>query len=83
MMPDYEALTDGQDITLFQTNFYKAYDYINCDALIYILKRLKAPSQAIFVIEKVLHPSKTWLSSIGGKPDSSPADSITNRTGVQ
>ena len=79
----YEALADGQDITLLQTDFCKAYDYVNCDALIHILKRLKAPSQAIFVIEKVLHPSKTWLPSIGRKPGSSPADFITSRTGVQ
>ena len=79
----YKALADGQDITLLQTNFCKAYDYVNCDALIHILKRLKTPSQAIFMIEKVLHPSKTWLPSIGGKPGFSPADSITSRTGVQ
>ena len=78
----YEALADGQDITLLQTNFCKTYDYVNCDALIHILKRLKAPPQAIFVIEKVFHPSKTWLLSIGGKPGSSSADSITSRTGV-
>ena len=70
-------------ILFFQIDFYKAYDYINCDALIHILKRLKAPFQAIFVIEKVLHPSKTWLPSIEGKPSSSPANSITSRTEVQ
>ena len=79
----YEALADEQDITLLQTDFCKAYDYVNHDALIHILKRLKAPPQAIFVIEKVLHPSKTWLPSIGGKPGSSPADFITSKTGVQ
>ena len=79
----YKALADGQDITLLQTDFCKAYDYINCNALIHILKKLKAPPQAIFVIEKVLHPSKTWLPSIGGKPGSSPADFITSRTEVQ
>ena len=79
----YEALADKQDITLLQTDFCKAYDYVNCNALIHILKRLKTPPQAIFVIEKVLHLSKTWLSSIGGKPGFSPADSITSRTGVQ
>ena len=78
----YEALADGQNITLLQTDFCKAYDYVNHDALIHILKRLKAPSQATFVIEKVLHPSKTWLPSIEGKPGFSPADSITSRTGV-
>ena len=79
----YKALADGQDITFLQTDFCKAYDYVNCDALIHILKRLKAPPQAIFVIEKVFHPSKTWLSSIKEKPGFSPADSITSRTRVQ
>ena len=44
---------------------------------------MKAPPQAIFVIEKVLHPSKTWLPSIGGKPGFSPTDFITSRTEVQ
>ena len=78
----YEALADGQDITLLQTDFCKTYDYVNHDALIHILKRLKAPPQAIFVIEKVLHSSKTWLPSIEGKPSSSPANSITSRTKV-
>ena len=79
----YEALADGHDITLLQTDFCKAYDYVNHDALIHILKRLKAPLQVIFIIEKVLHPSKTWLPSIGGKLGSSLADSITSRTEVQ
>ena len=78
----YKALADGQDITLLQTDFCKAYDYVNHDALIHILKRLKAPPQAIFVIEKVFHPSKTWLPLIKGKPGSSPANSITSKTGV-
>ena len=78
----YEALADRQNITLLQTDFCKAYDYGNHNALIYILKRLKAPPQAIFVIEKVLHPSKTWLPSIGGKSGSSPADSLTSKTRV-
>ena len=79
----YEALADRQDITLLQTDFCKTYDYINYNVLIHILKRLKAPPQAIFVIEKVFHPSKTWLPSIGGKLGSFPADSITSRTEVQ
>ena len=52
----YEALADGQDIILLQTDFCKAYDYVNCDVLIHILKRLKAPFQAIFVIEKSTPP---------------------------
>ena len=79
----YKALTDEQNITLLQTNFCKAYDYVNCNVLIYILKRLKAPPQAIFVIEKVFHLSKTWLPSIEGKLGSSFANSITSRTEVQ
>ena len=50
----YEALAEGKDVTLLQTDFCKTYDYVNHDALFYILKGLNAPPQAIYVVEKVL-----------------------------
>ena len=62
----YEALAEGKDVTLLQTDFCKAYDYVNYDALIHILKGLNAPPQAIYVVEKVLRESVTWLLNIGG-----------------
>ena len=33
----YEALVEGKDVTLFQTDFCKAYDYVNHNVLLYIL----------------------------------------------
>ena len=62
----YEALAEGKDVTLLQTDFCKAYDYVNHDALLHILKGLNAPPQAIYVVEKVLRESVTWLLNIGG-----------------
>ena len=50
----YEALTEGKDVTLFQTDFCKIYDYVNHDVLFHILKGLNAPLQVIYVVEKVL-----------------------------
>ena len=50
----YEALAEGKNVTLLQTDFCKAYDYVNCDALFHILKGLNAPPQVIYVVEKVL-----------------------------
>ena len=34
----YEALAEGKDVILLQTNFYKTYDYVNYDTLFHILK---------------------------------------------
>ena len=62
----YEALAEGKDVTLFQTNFCMASDYVNYDALFHILKGLNTPPQAIYVVEKVLQESVTWLPNIGG-----------------
>ena len=62
----YEALAEGKDVTLLQTDFCKAYDYVNHDALLHILKGLNTPLQAIYVVEKVLQESVTWLPNIGG-----------------
>ena len=50
----YEALVERKDVTLLQTDFYKAYDYVNHDVLFHILKGLNTPPQAIYVVEKVL-----------------------------
>ena len=50
----YEALTEGKDVTLFQTDFCKTYDYMNHDALLHILKGLNTPPQVIYIVEKVL-----------------------------
>ena len=51
----YEALVEGKDVTLLQTNFCKTYNYVNHDMLLHILKGLNTPPpQVIYVVEKVL-----------------------------
>ena len=39
----YEALVEGKDVTLLQTDFCKTYDNVNCNVLFHILKGLNAP----------------------------------------
>ena len=39
----YEALAEGKDVTLLQTDFCKTYDYVNYDVLLHILKGLNTP----------------------------------------
>ena len=72
----YETLAEGKDVTLLQTDFCKAYDYMNCDALLYIFKGLNAPPQVIYVVEKVLQESVTWLLNIGGSKREGTKESI-------
>ena len=79
----YEALAEGKDVTLLQTNFCKAYDYVNRNALLHILKGLNAPPQAIYVVEKVLRESVTWLPNIGESKRGGNNESIQSRTGVR
>ena len=55
----YETLAERKDVTLFQTNFYKTYNYVNHNALLYLFKSLNTPPQAIYIVEKVLWESVT------------------------
>ena len=75
----YKALAEGKDVTLFQTDFCKTYDYVNHDALLHILKGLNIPSQVIYVVEKVLQESVTWLLNIGGSKRGGNNESILIR----
>ena len=61
----YKALAEGKDVILLQTDFCKIYDYVNHEALFHILKGLNAPPQMIYIVEKVLQESVTWLPNIG------------------
>ena len=79
----YKALAEEKDVTFLQTDFCKAYDYVNRDALLHILKGLNAPPQAIYVVEKVLCESETWLPNIGGSKRASTKESIQSQTGVR
>ena len=47
----HEALAEGKDVTLLQTNFCKENDYVNHKALLHIFKGLMLP-QAIFVVKR-------------------------------
>ena len=40
-------------MTLLQTDFCKAYDYVNHNVLLHIFKGLNAPPQAIYIVEKM------------------------------
>ena len=43
-----EAVVEGKDVTILQTDFYKAYEsYVNCEALMELLIGLNAPPQAL------------------------------------
>ena len=64
-------------------NLINSYDYVNRDALLHILKGLNAPPQAIYVVEKVLRESVTWLPNIGGSKRGGNNESIQSRTGVR
>ena len=49
-----KAVAEGKDMTILQTDFCKAYDYVNCEALMELLVGLNAPPQAFEVVFKVL-----------------------------
>jgi len=76
-----EALAEGKDVSILQTDFAKAYDYVNCEAMIIILEKLNALKQVICVVKKVLKDSTTWLPKIG--KSSKEENSIIGRTGVR
>ena len=52
-----EAVVEGKDITILQTDFCKVYDYINHEALMELLIGLNAPPQVLEVVSKVLQES--------------------------
>ena len=60
-----EAVVEGKDVTILQTDFCKTYDYVNHKALIELLIGLNAPPQALEVVSKVLRESDTWLPTVG------------------
>ena len=47
-----EAVTEDKDMTILQTDFCKAYDYVNCEAFMELLIGLNAPLQALEVVSK-------------------------------
>ena len=49
-----EAVAEDKDMTILQTDFCKAYNYVNHEALMELLIGLNAPPQAFEVVSKVL-----------------------------
>jgi ribonuclease HI len=77
-----EALAEEEDVTLLQTDFYKAFDYVNRAALIQILEGLNAPPQIVCLAKKILGDSELLMPNMGGEPKGD-TKSITCRTGVR
>ena len=76
-----EAVARGENISILQTDFCKAYDYVNRVALIEVLRRMNAPIQVMEVVKKVLQESTTLLPSIGN--ENGERSAIRSRTGVR
>jgi hypothetical protein len=49
-----ESVVRGETIGMLQTDFKKAYDFVNREALVLVLEKLGAPKQAINVTQKVM-----------------------------
>ena len=77
-----EAVVEGKDMTILQTDFCKIYDYVNCEALMELLIGLNAPPQALEVVSKVLQELDTWLLTVGLN-DKTQKEAIKSWTGVQ
>jgi ribonuclease HI len=77
-----EAVAEEDDVTLLQTDFYKAFDFVNRAALIQILEGLNAPPQIVCLAKKILGDSELVMPNMGGEPKGD-TNSITCRTGVR
>ena len=65
-----EEVARGNDIFLLQTDFAKAYDYINRDAIKTILKHVQTPGQIVNISNKILQEARSPLPST--RPTSKP-----------
>ena len=77
-----EVVAEGKDMTILQTDFCKAYDYVNREALMELLIGLNAPPQALEVVSKVLQESDIWLPTIELN-DKTQKEAIKSQTSVQ
>ena len=78
-----EAILEGEETLLLQTDFCKAYDFINRQALMIILKELGAPRQIQNLARKILEPAQVWLPNIGKKGHMGKPECILGQTGVR
>lgn len=75
----YKALhQDGQHPFLLQTDFQKAFDFVNREAILHILHTLRFPPMLKEVASLALAPSRTTLVTAGAAPTS-----FASTTGVK
>jgi hypothetical protein len=74
-------ITEEDDVTLLQTDFYKAYDFVNQEALIRILEGLNAPRQIVNLARKILGDCEVLMPNMGVE-EKGDTKTITCRTGV-
>jgi hypothetical protein len=74
-----EGILENGDITLLQTDFFKAYDYVNREALLHTLGRMNAPPQIVKLARKILIPSEIVMPTRAGEEETR----IWSRTGVR
>ena len=73
----WERVATGKSTTMLQTDFMKAYDFINRDAILRILEAVNAPRQIINLSKKIYQDSQISLNT--GEENYS----FTGRTGVK
>ena len=72
-----EALVDGSPIVLLQTDFCKAYDFINREALILALEGLNIPSHFLNLAKNIMVDTPITMPPIAG------GGTIMGKTGVK
>ena len=78
-----EAILEGEETSLLQTDFCKTYNFINHQALMIILKELRTLKQIQNLIKKILEPAQVWLLAIGKKGHKGKPECILGQTEVK
>jgi ribonuclease HI len=78
-----DCVIEGIEIAMLQTDFKKAYDLVNREALIYMLEKTQAPRQIINVTKKIMIESDVTMPELNKDGRSCPPVTIPNRTGVR
>jgi hypothetical protein len=76
-----EAMVHQPKVSLLQTDFFKAFDYVNWEALLHTLEEMEAPQQILNLAGKIMEDSKVIMPRIVKAERDSPV--ITSRTGVK
>jgi Reverse transcriptase (RNA-dependent DNA polymerase) len=73
-----ERLVQARDVTLFQSDFFKAFNSINREVLRKLLVLWKAPPQIINLVDKIMVPTRVSMPSLGMQGEDN--DIIISRT---